>query len=75
METHATKMIFKKNKGSLQNKNKQNLGHCPTLWWPPHPDTLIDSDRSVYNSKSLFDFGPFKDQQLEKYKPFKDQIH
>ena len=64
METHATKMIFKKNKGSLQNKNKQqNL------------DTLIDSDHSVYNSKSLFDFGPFKDQQLKKYEPFKDQIH
>ena len=74
METHATKMIFKKNKGSLQNKNKQqNLGHCLTLWWPP--DTLIDSDHSVYNSKSLFDFGPFKDQQLKKYEPFKDQIH
>ena len=43
---------------------------------PPHPpDTLIDSDHSVYNSKSLFDFGPFKDQQLKKYEPFKDQIH
>ena len=39
------------------------------------PDTLIDSDHSVYNSKSLFDFGPFKDQQLKKYEPFKDQIH
>ena len=38
-------------------------------------DTLIDSDHSVYNSKSLFDFGPFKDQQLKKYEPFKDQIH
>ena len=42
---------------------------------PPFDDTLIDSDHSVYNSKSLFDFGPFKDQQLKKYEPFKDQIH
>ena len=32
-------------------------------------------DLSIYNSKSLFDFGPFKDQQLKKYEPFKDQIH
>ena len=38
-------------------------------------EALIDSDHSVYNSKSLFDFGPFKDQQLKKYEPFKDQIH
>ena len=38
-------------------------------------NNLIDSDHSVYNSKSLFDFGPFKDQQLKKYEPFKDQIH
>ena len=39
------------------------------------PDTLIDSDHSVYNSMSLFYFGPFKDKQLKKYEPFKDQIH
>ena len=74
METHATK-IFKNNKGSLQNKNKQQLGTLSYCNDPPPPDTLIDSDHSVYNSKSLFDFGPFKDQQLKKYEPFKDQIH